>query len=62
MFWRYNITNYTDGRAFSIGVVGYCKRTFCNCSLLSEKIIYYLSFHNITFLINLMGELVYLLH
>jgi hypothetical protein len=33
-----------------------------HCSLLSEKIIYYLSFQNITFLINLMGELVYLLH
>jgi hypothetical protein len=27
-----------------------------------ERIIYYLSFQNITFLINLMGELVYLLH
>jgi len=26
------------------------------------KVIYYLSFQNITFLINLMGELVYLLH
>jgi len=27
-----------------------------------QLIIYYLSFQNITFLINLMGELVYLLH